>query len=281
MKKKILALCLVVVLAVTAVTGATLAYFTDKDKDINVMVAGNVKIVQNETEHDGTEYVDGQTLLPAVYLDENNKPYNPETTSEGPKGGTTSYTGPDGEPMAMYTDSLNNEIDKVISVTNRGTLDAYVRTFVLIENNNRKLFENNSIHYAYNNAANIKFNSYYSDINLDLDGDGTATPYVLLRFEYQDPLAAGTTSAPSLKQFWLDPSVDNTWYDNLDANGLTIVAFSQAVQTTGFKNATEAFEAAFGPFTEENVAKWMGEANVVKTTGANNTVEGGNSLANP
>ena len=34
MKKKILALCLVVVLAITAVTGATLAYFTDTEDEI-------------------------------------------------------------------------------------------------------------------------------------------------------------------------------------------------------------------------------------------------------
>jgi len=44
MKKKILALCLVVVLAVTAVTGATLAYFTDTDAEENVFTVGKVDI---------------------------------------------------------------------------------------------------------------------------------------------------------------------------------------------------------------------------------------------
>lgn len=44
MKKKILALCLVVVLAVTAVTGATLAYFTDTDTETNVFTAGDIAI---------------------------------------------------------------------------------------------------------------------------------------------------------------------------------------------------------------------------------------------
>ena len=42
--KKILALCLIVVLAVTAVTGATLAYFTDTDNAANTFTVGNVKI---------------------------------------------------------------------------------------------------------------------------------------------------------------------------------------------------------------------------------------------
>lgn len=44
MKKKILALALVVVLAVTAVTGATLAYFTDEDDATNTFTMGNVEI---------------------------------------------------------------------------------------------------------------------------------------------------------------------------------------------------------------------------------------------
>lgn len=42
--KKILALCLIIVLAVTAVTGATLAYFTDDDSETNTFTVGNVEI---------------------------------------------------------------------------------------------------------------------------------------------------------------------------------------------------------------------------------------------
>ena len=48
MKKKILALCLVIVLAVTAVTGVTLAYFTDQDKANNVFTVGDLNIELKE-----------------------------------------------------------------------------------------------------------------------------------------------------------------------------------------------------------------------------------------
>ena len=49
MKKKILALCLVVVLAVTAVTGATLAYFTDTtQKQTNTFTMGDIEITLDE-----------------------------------------------------------------------------------------------------------------------------------------------------------------------------------------------------------------------------------------
>lgn len=49
MKKKILALCLVIVLAVTAVTGVTLAYFTDTTEVVkNTFTMGKVKIALDE-----------------------------------------------------------------------------------------------------------------------------------------------------------------------------------------------------------------------------------------
>lgn len=44
MKKKIISLCLVLALALTAVGGATLAYFTDKDQVNNTFAIGNIDI---------------------------------------------------------------------------------------------------------------------------------------------------------------------------------------------------------------------------------------------
>ena len=44
MKKKLIALCLIVVLAAVAVVGGTLAYFTDTDAQTNVFTTGDVKI---------------------------------------------------------------------------------------------------------------------------------------------------------------------------------------------------------------------------------------------
>ena len=49
MKKKILVLCLVVALAVTAVVGGSLAYFTDTDNETNTFTTGKVDITLNET----------------------------------------------------------------------------------------------------------------------------------------------------------------------------------------------------------------------------------------
>ena len=49
MKKKIIALCLIVALAATAVIGGTLAYFTDTDEETNTFTMGNVQIDLKET----------------------------------------------------------------------------------------------------------------------------------------------------------------------------------------------------------------------------------------
>ena len=49
MKKKIIALCLIVALAATAVIGGTLAYFTDTDEATNTFTMGNVQIDLKET----------------------------------------------------------------------------------------------------------------------------------------------------------------------------------------------------------------------------------------
>ena len=49
MKKKILALALVVVVAVTAIAGASLAYLTDTEDQVNTFTAGNVDIRLDES----------------------------------------------------------------------------------------------------------------------------------------------------------------------------------------------------------------------------------------
>ena len=72
MKKKILALCLVVVLAVTAVTGVTLAYFTDVSKEVtNTFTIGDVQIKLDEAPVDENtgKTIDGDRRTENTYKD--------------------------------------------------------------------------------------------------------------------------------------------------------------------------------------------------------------------
>lgn len=64
MKKKIIALCLVVALAATAIVGGTLAYFTDTtDKMVNTFTVGNVDI---DLEEPAWKPGDTHTLMPGT-----------------------------------------------------------------------------------------------------------------------------------------------------------------------------------------------------------------------
>lgn len=101
-KKKLLALCLCVAMGATAIAGGTLAYFTDTDEKTNTFVAGNVEIVQNEKDRNGVDFVDDQALLPIV---------------DDAKDANGYHTG-------------GNYIDKIVTVTNTGSEEAFIRTHI-------------------------------------------------------------------------------------------------------------------------------------------------------
>lgn len=95
MKRKILTLCLVLVLAVTAIGGATLAYFTDTDSKTNTFTVGKVDITLND------EFEQRSKLLPVVYDEDGINPIN--------------------------------AVSKVVSVANSaGSEDAYVRIHIAV-----------------------------------------------------------------------------------------------------------------------------------------------------
>lgn len=111
MKKKILALCLVVVLAVTAVTGVTLAYFTDVEHQTNEFAVGNVKIdlYEDVKQDDGT----GRVIV----------------------GEQTLGEGTDENPGIKYENiQPGHKMTKVAHVKNTGANDAYVALVIKQEN---------------------------------------------------------------------------------------------------------------------------------------------------
>ena len=68
MKKKIISLCLVVALGATAVVGGTLAYFTDKDQEVNTFTVGNVDIDLTEPNWDATGKAEAEDAYPGEAL---------------------------------------------------------------------------------------------------------------------------------------------------------------------------------------------------------------------
>lgn len=257
MKKKILTLCLVIALAATAVIGGTLAYFTDTDADSNIMVSGNVYIVQNETDRNGNAFENDQKLVPAVY------------------NGTLAYDGTmndtDGEgTINIWDKTVENEIDKVISVTNKGTEDAYIRTIVLIENA-EDIYGNeltDKLHILYSGENRGVKRQWINEITVD------GKSYEVFVFTYTDVLKAGKTSVPSLIQVFVDPTADNEWSELLGEDcRLSILALSQAVQAQGFADVDAAFASSFGDVTADKVETWLAET-PIKTEGIANIIGG-------
>lgn len=271
MKKKILALAMVVCLAVVAVTGFTLAYFTDTDGATNTMVAGNVKIAQNETDRDGEDFEQNQKLVPGVYY---------KTTDDD--GDWVPYNGAQPEKdstdneyeVSIWDESVKNVIDKFVTVKNTGSEAAYVRTIFLIEEKativlddditlgngedfwdivgdySHMEYAGDAVKYNWNTQEGITYSeAAYVQIN--------GQDYKVIVATYDAALASGETSVPSLCQFYLDPMTGNDWYEEMGSDEFNIHALSQAVQAQGFDDADTALELAFGEVTEENLTDWF------------------------
>ncbi len=68
MKKKIFAIAFAAILAVTAITGASLAYLTDTDKEENVFTFGNVDIDLQETFDQNSKLIPGVDINKDVWV---------------------------------------------------------------------------------------------------------------------------------------------------------------------------------------------------------------------
>lgn len=70
MKKKILTVCLIIALAATAITGATLSFFTDQDSAVNTFCMGNVDIqlVENFDPDEARNIVPGRNVNKDVFV---------------------------------------------------------------------------------------------------------------------------------------------------------------------------------------------------------------------
>ena len=266
MKKKILSLSLALAMAAIAVVGGTMAYFTDTDSAKNVMTTGNVSIVQNEKERaeDGTltDFTDNKPLYPAV--GDNND---------------------DGKLDVAYDDAENkmfsndrNVVDKIITVTNDGNNEAYVRTLIAFELPVApEGFKGDTLNGKYVDVVNIAPYLFTVMKEGATPGKGYTLPkeengdyvivtvdevaYLVTEYYYQNDskLAAGEESHQSLVQVYLSSKATNE-----DAALVTgedgkynILAISQAVQTAGFNNAEEALNEAFGVVNAANAADWF------------------------
>lgn len=247
MKKKIIALSIAIVLILSAVAGASLAYLTDTKEAVNTFTVGKVKIELLEKQRDGKggleNFEQDKKLLPIV--------------------GSAQ-----GEKDELGLSVAENYVDKIVTIKNLDN-DAYVRAYIALPAalDAEKASENI-----------IHINQPGKDTFVGLDGTtadkaytwsdmtkvGTATfdgvEYNVYYSTYADKLTkdeiAGCAAYVGL---YLDKDVNfngENWtvtrngettiigYDLSD--GVKLPVFAVGVQADGFDNADAAIDAAFG-----------------------------------
>lgn len=251
MKKKIIALSLVAVMALVAITGATLAYFTDTDEATNTFTVGNVEIDLIEQQR-GENGLEGFTQQKHLY----------------PIVGSAQ-----GEKDDYCLPVANNYVDKIITVKNTGSEDAYVRVYFAIPSALDDGYDQfnagkNILHFnfgKYYDAENVEHSTDEKEWNWKHDGewnyyettiDGIA--YNVYFADYYTALAPGATTERAINGLYLDKSFDYsdgkyyafgqeiTLDDGWNWERVSCPVYSVAVQAAGFDSATEAINAAFG-----------------------------------
>lgn len=244
-KKKIMLMAgAYVLVAALAVTG-TIAYLTSQDEDVNVMTLGNIKIEQIEQQWNDD--------LSALEDFEQAKPLYPYV-------GALNLDKTDINDGAYRRYTMNNVVDKYVSVKNTGLSDAYIRTVFAFEmGDNEQQYNNvktslNAIadqDYAYADTW-----QWTEDFTAAIDGKN----YNIKVAVHKAEVKPNETTIPSLLQVYLDKTATNETIESIDGNKngtYDILVLSQAVQTKGFDNAVDALNEAFGQATQENVEAWF------------------------
>ena len=235
MKKRIMSIALALCLLAVAAMG-TIAYFTDTDNDKNVFTFGSVEITQNEVMYkDGNfvDFEDGGVLLPMG----NDTAWAAEELT---------YSG-----ASFKVFDSDNWLSKIVTVTNDGDSDAYVRTIVAVEGNQKAWDENIAITDNVGTTSGVSYG--VSDLYVTING----TEYIIVTYVYDEAVAANTTSVPSLTGVAL---YKETTQEDIVAFGDTydVLVISQAVQAADMgTDAGAALDEAFGAVTETSVVEWF------------------------
>lgn len=226
--KKIISWLLVVAVVTALAVGATIAYLRDTDDAVNVRTIGNVRIRQDEQER-----VDPETGGADVPLRDfrDNKALYPTIIEKG-------FDWKVGESGLWDPALVNNEVDKIITVTNTGDYAAYVRTVIAFEAGNYAEAQFKKLMHLNINETDWTWEWVPEAAVI---GDSA---FFIATATYKIPLAPGETTSPSLRQIALDHTAKNADVERFGADYL-VLASSQAVQVQGFHDPVTALDSGF------------------------------------
>lgn len=199
-KKKILVLAVSVCLVAILAIGGTLAYFTDDDKVENTFTMGGVEIDLFETDEDGEKEQSGLTYAGVV-------------------------------PGFDY--------DKDPTVENIGSLDAWVRVNVTL--NNYSIFAAAAKAHNVTDLATIfggHDSTKWTRANISVNEESDTVTY---SYYYNTVLAAGASTGPLFTTVTIPAAF--TGDDLKDLTGFKITVTADAIQKDPFTTAADAFAA--------------------------------------
>ena len=205
MKKKILALCLVVALLATAIAGATLAYFTSETEvATNTFTVGNIEIKLDEAEVDdkGIAIPDGDRVLENDYH--------------------------------LYP-GMTYDKDPTVTVL-KGSEKCYVRAFVTI--NNQEALDNVSYGAVALDTILTGFDGTKWEYQ-DSTVEGDVRTYEFWYYDIVDAGAAEQKLEPLFKNIVIPEGINNA--DMQALNNLEITVYAHAMQAEGMADAVDAW----------------------------------------
>ena len=249
--KKIITLCLIVALAITAVTGATLAYFTDTDEATNTFTVGGVAIALHESNKE-SDVAEGED----VDVDDDYQEWLEDQ-------------------VLMPGDNQTNTVSKVVTVQNTGKSDSYVRVHIAIPSvldDGADTFDASSNLLHFNSYADSYVDGKWNwgkkvttgRTNFVGAGDTwnfyTTTisdiSYNVYVVTYETALAPNATTLSAMHQVYLYKDVTNADIDKANETlkgNWNIKIIAEGTQTEGFTDAFNALNTSFGtPTTAAN-----------------------------
>ena len=253
MKKKILVLCLVVALAVTAVVGGTLAYFTDTDDAENTFTVGNVKIelLESSLHRENAGVPNDATSDSELWSD---VPMEGQPNDKYTAGTGAAYSDEQIKADAAQYKCENVKLNpgesyhKMPYVVNTGANDAYIRIRVMIPADLDTAVLNSSM-YTSSAMDRGEFYPMAYDNSGTVERDGIK--YNVYTFTRIDPLAPG---AMTYWNVWgtihMDADVNNAEIEALFGEGkayadgtFPVLVEADAIQADSFADATAAWTA--------------------------------------
>lgn len=217
MKKKILSICLVAVLAATAIVGGTLAYFTDTDENNNVFTVGNVDISLDE-----------------AAVSREGDIWTADAQADRVKANTYE---------SIYPGVV---LPKDPTVHNDGSYDAYVRVKITVDFNklagmqaDKKLFNDATADGDLTNILNIDAENW-TYVNYVINFPDREVTYT---YTYNTALAAGTDTTAVFTEVSIPAALTNEDVKDYGLESFNLDIVAEAIQTAGFADAAAAWAA--------------------------------------